>query len=575
VSDWRAAFRRIGGPDAVSWPAFWATLVANLVGHFGGGGQVDAPTWARLLALLTSQVVMFIPLVALRLTLLRDPEHPRPWVALAGFAITPVVRTAVLVGMLVVVGGLEQPQWLQRTLSAFPSQFLVLLVTAVVVGSLREQARTLRRLRQVQQNLARTQAQVQLQVRERNEAALGRVRATLEIELSRIAGASEQDAVQHLQALATDVVRPMSHDLARSVPSWTPPIDPVPSERLDRRQMLAGLAERPPFLPGVSALLMTLIVMGGAFSTLGGIRVVLLLSSSVGVYLALRAANLAVRILPRSTPGQSFGSALLAALLTSAVPATIDGIVLGGPAGVVLAVGGTVFIAGIAMMAALIRAALWQRKQAEQALRASTDSLRVHLARLHQLQWYQHKALSRALHGPMQSAATAAALRMDAAVRAGLATPDLVDEVRTALLRQVDVLGMDEPEALPLQEVLDRVMGTWEGLCEVTVNAGSQVRSILDDDPVLRAIVVEILSEAVSNAVRHGWATQVQVWLALESEQTVSVFAVDNGEQATSDRGNGLGSRLLDECTLRWSREATGSGHTLEALLPLDPASAG
>jgi hypothetical protein len=138
------------------WPAFWATLVANLVGHFGGGGQVDAPTWARLLALLTSQVVMFMPLVALRLTLLRDPEHPRPWVALAGFAITPVVRTAVLVGMLVVVGGLEQPQWLQRTLSAFPSQFLVLLVTAVVVGSLREQARTLQRLRQVQQDLART-----------------------------------------------------------------------------------------------------------------------------------------------------------------------------------------------------------------------------------------------------------------------------------------------------------------------------------------------------------------------------------------------------------------------------------
>jgi hypothetical protein len=67
----------------------------------------------------------------------------------------------------------------------------------------------------------------------------------------------------------------------------------------------------------------------------------------------------------------------------------------------------------------------------------------------------------------------------------------------------------------------------------------------------------------------------VQVWLALESEQTVSVLAVDNGGQATSDRGNGLGSRLLDECTLGWSREATGSGHTLQALLPLDPASAG
>jgi hypothetical protein len=234
---------------------------------------------------------------------------------------------------------------------------------------------------------------VQLQVRERNEAALGRVRATLETELSRIAGASEQEAVQHLQALATDVVRPMSHDLAMSVPSWTPPIEPVPSARLDRRQMLAGLAERPPFLPGISP-------ADDADRDGRGVqhprrdpgRPAAELPRSA-LTSPFGAANLAVRILPRSTPGQAFGSALLAALLTSAVPAAIDGIALGGPAGVVLAVGGTVFIAGIAMMAALIRAALWQRQQAEQALRASTASLRVHLARLHQLQWYQHKAL--------------------------------------------------------------------------------------------------------------------------------------------------------------------------------------
>ncbi|MFM7147668.1 MAG: hypothetical protein ACKOW5_15215, partial [Actinomycetales bacterium] len=257
MSDWRTAFRRIGGPDAVTWPAFWATLVANLVGHFGGGGQVDAPMWVRLLALLTSQLVMFIPLLALRFTLLRDPSHPRPWVALAGFAVTPVVRTAVLVAVLGGVGGIDQTQWLQRTLSSFPSLFLVLLVTAVVVGALRDQARTLRRLQQVQADLASTRDHLQSQVRQRNEAALISVRATLESELSRIEAASEQQTVQHLQSLATDVVRPMSHELARSIPTWTPPVTDSETMRLDRAELLRGLSERGPFLPAVTAILMT------------------------------------------------------------------------------------------------------------------------------------------------------------------------------------------------------------------------------------------------------------------------------------------------------------------------------
>ncbi|MFM8896155.1 MAG: hypothetical protein ACKOE2_12500, partial [Actinomycetales bacterium] len=296
-------------------------------------------------------------------------------------------------------------------------------------------------------------------------------------------------------------------------------------------------------------------------------------STSIGIYLAMVVANIAVSKLPRDTPRRSFVSALLVALAASALPASICGLALGGSSGAVLAIGGTVFITGIAMMAALIRTALVQRQQAEQALRATTEMLQVHLARLHQAQWYQQKALSRALHGPMQSAATAAALRMDAAVRSGQASAALVDELRTSLLRQIDVLGADEPEALPLQEVLDRVIGTWDGLCEVIIDVGDRARTGLDDDLVLRAIVVEIVSEAVSNAVRHGRATRAHVILSVQSDGMLLVRAVDNGLNATPDRGRGLGSRLLDECAMHWSRQANVDGHTLQALLPFASAS--
>ncbi len=570
MSSWGKALRRIGGPDAVTWPAFWASLVANLVGQFSTGGQVDAPTWVRLLAVLVSQLAMFIPLLILRLTLLNDPQRSRPWVAVAGFALAPIVRTPVLVWVLVTVGGISQPQLLQRLLGAFLNIFLVLLITALVVSSLRDQARTLQALEHVQRDLQLTRSQVELQVQERNEAALHRVRATLEDELQRL-GAPEGDAVRDLQRLATDVVRPMSHDLAQSVPSWKPP-ESEGDIRIRRRDLIRAVGARGPFLPLPTALVETAIILAPSSTFLIAIRIPVLLMASLGIYLTLTCANLVLnKILPRTTPTRSFLAVLAAAIISSALQAGTAGFLLGGTQGRALAIGGTVFIAGLSMMAAIIGTALKQQREAESQLRLSTDLLRVNLARLHQVQWFQQKALSRALHGPMQSAATAAALRLDAAVRSGQTSEGLVSEVRESLRQQIDVLGVDEPQTLDLDQVFDRIIGTWEGLCEVRITADAPSRRNLEIDPVLRSTTSEIISEAVSNAIRHGRATTAQVAVSQPNDTSLLIHVIDDGQDQAVSSGSGLGSQLLDECTTEWSLESTDRGRHLRAELPLDP----
>jgi len=570
VKSWRRALRRIGGPDAVTWPAFWASLVASLVGQFSTGGQVDAPTWVRLLAVLVSQLAMFVPLLLLRFTLLRDPQRPHPWVAVAGFALAPIVRTPVLVWVLVEVGGVSQPQLLQRLLGAFLNIFLVLLITALVVSSLRDQARTVQTLVRVQRDLQLTRAQVEMQVQERNEAALQRVRATLEEELQRL-GAPQGDAVQDLQRLATDVVRPMSHDLAQSVPSWQPP-EADADIRIRRRDLIRAIGARGPFQPLATAVVETAIVIAPSSTFLIAIRVPVLLMASIGIFVTLTCANLVLnKVLPRSTPTRSFVAVLTAALVCSALQAGTAGFLLGGPQGRALAIGGTVFLAGLSMMAAIIGSALSQQREAEAELRLSTEMLRVNLARLHQVQWFQQKALSRALHGPMQSAATAAALRLDAAARSGQASEGLVREVRDSLRQQIDVLGVDEPQTLDLKQVFDRITGTWEGLCEVGITVEAPARRCLEDDPVLRSITTEIISEAVSNAIRHGRAITAKVTVTQPNDAMLLVAVIDDGQDQGDSSGSGLGSQLLDECTTEWSLQSTNSGRQLRAELPLDP----
>jgi hypothetical protein len=118
VSRWRRAFDRIGGPDAVTWPAFWATYAISLFGHLAVGGVVNASLGVRVLLVTLAQLAMFVPLVVLRVTLLRDPPRPRPWIAITGFIVASVVRGAVLSFLLVAVGAVAQPLYMYRIAAA-------------------------------------------------------------------------------------------------------------------------------------------------------------------------------------------------------------------------------------------------------------------------------------------------------------------------------------------------------------------------------------------------------------------------------------------------------------------------
>jgi signal transduction histidine kinase len=169
----------------------------------------------------------------------------------------------------------------------------------------------------------------------------------------------------------------------------------------------------------------------------------------------------------------------------------------------------------------------------------------------------------------MQSAATAAALRLDAAVRDGQPTQTLLEEVRASLLQQVDVLGVDEPQVLELDEVFDRIAGTWQGLCAVQIAMDEAAEQVLADDPVLRSIAVEIISEAVSNAVRHGQAANASVRVSAPGAGALVIEVADDGQDRRGPAGSGLGSQLLDECTTNWSLREQEQGHQLLAELPV------
>ena len=81
-------------------------------------------------------------------------------------------------------------------------------------------------------------------------------------------------------------------------------------------------------------------------------------------------------------------------------------------------------------------------------------------------------------------------------------------------------------------------------------------------------IAVEIVTEAVSNAVRHGKARSVEVSARGGDQELVLTVRDDGSGESGFDVG--LGTRLLEDCALTWRRGVIDARMCLTVSLPMD-----
>jgi two-component sensor histidine kinase len=222
------------------------------------------------------------------------------------------------------------------------------------------------------------------------------------------------------------------------------------------------------------------------------------------------------------------------------------------------------------LVVAISTTILRQQQASERELLESTERLGRQLVRLRQAQWLQQQALARALHGPVQAAVTSSALRLDAAVRAGEAHDALLEDTRRSLLATIDVLDITETPNHSLELAFERIAGTWEGVCRVTWHVDACADERLLRDPIAAAVIIDIMTEAVSNAVRHGGSQHAEISIACGDDDLVSLVVRDDGLGDVQSSIPGLGTVLLEECTLEWNRDVSDDGCVLTVTVPTD-----
>jgi signal transduction histidine kinase len=101
-----------------------------------------------------------------------------------------------------------------------------------------------------------------------------------------------------------------------------------------------------------------------------------------------------------------------------------------------------------------------------------------------------------------------------------------------------------------IEGFITRVQETWAGL--VTINSHLEFPKELQN-PQLISYVATVIEEVVTNAVRHGSATEMEVNIMGTANSEIHLHVLDNG----TGLGNvkpGLGSALITSiCGSQWS----------------------
>jgi hypothetical protein len=208
-----------------------------------------------------------------------------------------------------------------------------------------------------------------------------------------------------------------------------------------------------------------------------------------------------------------------------------------------------------------------QRNQATTDLEVAVEDLRLLTSQLRQQVWLSQKTLATELHGSVQAALNASAMRLALVENP---TPEDLEKVKTDIDKAMQRLGIDDYlDGQTIEELLEQMCDLWEGSCQINYRISPRASSALADDSAAAYCTLEVIREAVNNAIKHGEAKQIDIAADLDGE--VIELTVQNDGSNTQLSGPGLGSSLYQELALDY-KLSLGTPTKLWAKVPLSPS---
>jgi len=451
-------------------------------------------------------------------------------------------------------------------------------ILARVIGQNRQTARELAQAKtrldflqsSVAQQVADAQQQLQRDVEEKISPVLESLSAEVEQLTTSHSDDSKSSATGQLRAAAMDLIRPLSHELYSAdaeVQFESTPHHVVGRTRVTLRELLTRKMDiNVVFNPALPAILILAFFSASYYIVAGWMGVLEGCIATTAVVVA------ALTGLNRLTRGRQLNAVvvLLIGVLTSLL---LAGLYVAIPEAfnmgmqedyqAFLAVGAALVLIGTTVLFFLNDTRMFTLSRTKEA----NDENASLVARSRQEVWLRQKQIAKIVHGSVQSRLNAARIRL---TQSTSVTPELVESVLSDLESARQELSRTPPEfATDIQGQLTELADFWRGVCTFTFAVDQHSQQSLAADTSAAQAVMEVVSEGVSNAVKHSLAQQVHLTIAQVSPVSVSVeLRHASVELPTPSAGTGLGTQILNQLTLTWSFTQDNGTALLQAEIP-------
>ena len=506
----------------------------------------------------------------------RTPDASHPIATVIAFFVSLVARGLVLSLLTVWAGFSSSYELSYRLGSAFVAQGGVLIVFALVVSAHqyhRKIAAELQRQREqiieLNESMRLRLSNIQRDLRIRVRQNIDPLVAELDVILERVA--LDENAPQvsaAIRSLVDDELRPLSHRLATVHDAPQELVTTGTPLELPRMQLPARVPMGNVIMPGAIGVLSALAAASQAvreWQLPGSVTFPVFTGLIVAVEL------LVIRLI--------VGRIVLPTGVVIGLNAVITGLAFGFSIGIQRAVGLPVpsfiwvaaFVVGMVfgLLASLYVAVNERRSATEEQLKDSKDELESMMSVLRQHAFIASRQLGYVIHGSVQGALHAAALRLTANPHPS--AEEIVD-IRRDISAAMAKLDSESSPYVRLVDTLDDIAELWDGTCTVHWTMDHKTVRLLVESPDAAASAAEIARECVTNAIKHGHAKDVWITIAKSGDRVV-VTAVDDGVSTGGTWQPGLGAKMLDEMCVSWRHESTDDGTRVEAEIATHPAS--
>jgi two-component sensor histidine kinase len=156
------------------------------------------------------------------------------------------------------------------------------------------------------------------------------------------------------------------------------------------------------------------------------------------------------------------------------------------------------------------------------------------------------------LHGPVQASLYAAA--MGVAQTKNLSV-DYLAKVQTDIEDALEQLN--NPNRLQtetLLTVLNQIKDLWSDSVDIAIAIPAELEATITNELLTCEATIELTRELVTNSIKHGKATKVEVKISAIDQARFNVEVIDNGSVFAQEASPGYGTKVLNELSLTWER---------------------